>query len=214
VASIFSHLAATDNPEHDDFTHTQAARFLKMYAKISTEIGYKPLRHILNTSGISRFKQPYQFDMVRLGIGLYGVDSESEIQSKLENVLTLKATISQVKHIAAGETIGYNRAGKAEKDLRIGTVSIGYADGISRRLSNRRGAFLVEQQLAYIVGNVCMDMCMIDITNIPLAKEGSDVIIFGKNRPVQALAIQAETIAYELFTDVSSRVKRVYFSED
>ncbi len=213
IDTIFSHLVATDNPEHDKFTHEQVARFKKMSEKISAKIGYKPLQHILNTSGISRFNQQYQFDMVRLGIGLYGVDTAPNVQEKLQTVLTLKATISQVKEIAKGETIGYNRVGKATKKMRIGTVSIGYADGIPRRLSNKSGSFLVENQLAEIVGNVCMDMCMIDISNIPLAKEGSDVIIFGKNRPVQDFASQAQTIPYEAFTAVSSRVKRVYFSE-
>ena len=212
VATIFTHLVATDNPEHDDFTAQQINLFSELYAQITAKIGYTPLRHILNTSGISRFHQRFPMEMVRLGIGLYGVDAEPTIQKNLQTVLTLKATISQIKTVQAGETIGYNRMGKATRNTRIATVSIGYADGISRSLSNGKGAFLVENQLAFIIGNVCMDMCMIDITDIPSAKEGAEVVIFGESRPVQDFATQAQTIPYEIFTNVSNRVKRVYFS--
>jgi alanine racemase len=213
IASIFTHLAATDNPAHDDFTHLQAANFQIMYDKIRATIGYAPRRHILNSGGINRFADHYEMEMVRLGIGLYGIDGSNEIQAQLQTVMTLNATISQIKTVTAGDSIGYNRMSRAEKTTRIATVSLGYADGLSRRLSNGKGSLLVRGVLAPIIGNVCMDMCMLDITHIPDAAEGDTVEVFGTQRSVQSLANQLDTIPYEVFTSVSTRVKRIYFQE-
>jgi alanine racemase len=206
-------LAATDNPVHDDFTHQQAANFQTMYDKISATIGYAPRRHILNSGGINRFADRYEMEMVRLGIGLYGIDGSNEIQAQLQTVMTLNATISQIKTVATGSTIGYNRMSRADRPTRIATVSLGYADGLSRRLSNGKGSLLVGGVLAPIIGNVCMDMCMLDISHIPTAAEGDTVEVFGTQRSVQSLANQLDTIPYEVFTSVSSRVKRIYFQE-
>jgi Alr-MurF fusion protein len=213
LASVFTHLAATDNPAHDDFTHLQAANFQVMYDKISAAVGYAPRRHILNSGGINRFADLYEMEMVRLGIGLYGIDGSNEIQAQLQTVMTLNATISQIKTVAAGDSIGYNRMSRAQKTTRIATVSLGYADGLSRRLSNGKGSLLVRGVLAPIIGNVCMDMCMLDISHIPTAIEGDTVEVFGTQRSVQSLANQLDTIPYEVFTSVSSRVKRIYFQE-
>jgi alanine racemase len=213
IASIFTHLAATDNPLHDDFTHQQAAQFTLMYDALVAAIGYRPLRHILNSGGINRFAAAYQMDMVRLGIGLYGIDSSNEIQQQLHTVMTLKATISQIKNVPPNESIGYNRMSRTTTPTRIATVSIGYADGLSRQLSNGKGSLYLHGKLAPIIGNVCMDMCMIDITAIPAATEGDIVEVFGLHQPVTSLANTLNTIPYELFTAVSSRVKRIYFQE-
>ncbi len=212
VQSIFSHLAATDAAEHDDFTKQQVAAFLNMYEQIVTAIGYRPLRHVCNTGGIARFPE-YHFDMVRLGIGVYGVDSSSEMQAELQVVNTLKTTISQIKNIPKGESIGYSRRGVATQDLRIATIGIGYADGLLRSAGNGRYAVAIGHQFAPIIGNVCMDMCMLDITALEDVKEGDEVIVFGESPSVETLANATQTIAYEVFTNISERVKRVYFKE-
>ena len=151
--------------------------------------------------------------MVRLGIGLYGFDATDEVQEKLRNVSTLKTTISQIKKIKAGETIGYGRAGIADHDMTIATVGIGYADGLNRALSRGNGKMLVKEKLASIIGHICMDMTMIDITDIPDTGEGDEVIVFGNGLPVQQLAEWANTIPYEVISTISRRVKRVYFQE-
>jgi len=210
VASIFSHLAASDSPSHDRFTKKQVAQFKKMANQIEKDLGYAPLRHICNSSGIIRFPQ-YQMDMVRLGIGLYGIDGL--IQKELEVVNTLKATISQIKKVKARETVGYNRSGKVAKSTRIATISIGYADGLPRATSNGQYSVYLKGQLAPIIGNVCMDMCMLDVSHIPKVAEGDEVEIFGPHLPVEQLAAQLNTIPYEIFTGISSRVKRIYFQE-
>lgn len=212
VRSIFSHLAASEAIPHDEFTNEQVDRFAKLSEKIIAALGYRPLRHILNSSGIIRFPQ-YQFEMVRLGIGLYGIDSTQELQEKLQVVNTLKASISQIKTIPKGETIGYGRSGKPNKISRIATISLGYADGLLRAAGNGAYQVLIEGQKAPIIGNVCMDMCMIDISHIPKAEVGAEVIIFGKELPVQELSTALHTIPYEVFTNISGRVKRVYFQE-
>ncbi len=211
VKSVFSHLSASDAPGHDAFTHRQAVAFTAMYAPIQEALGYRPLRHIANTGGIARFPQ-YHFDMVRLGIGLYGIDS-SGLQDQLQVVNTLKATISQIKELPAGETVGYNRNGPVSRASRIATISIGYADGLLRLAGNGRYAVLVHRQKAPTIGNICMDMTMIDVTGIPEAREGDEVIIFGEHLPVQALAECMQTIPYEVFTNIAERVKRVYWLE-
>ncbi len=211
IRSVFSHLAASDAPAHDAFTHRQAAAFSAMYDAIQRGLGYRPLRHIVNTGGISRFPE-YHFDMVRLGIGLYGIDP-GDIQQRLQVVNTLKATISQIKQLSAGETVGYNRNGPVTRPSRIATISIGYADGLLRLAGNGRYSVLVHGQRAPTIGNVCMDMTMVDVSAIPDAREGDEVIVFGENPPVQELAACQQTIPYEVFTNISERVKRVYWQE-
>ncbi|MFK8009191.1 MAG: bifunctional UDP-N-acetylmuramoyl-tripeptide:D-alanyl-D-alanine ligase/alanine racemase [Saprospiraceae bacterium] len=209
IQSIFSHLAGSEANEHDNFTKDQISRFQKMYNKICGRLKISPMRHILNTSGINRFPQ-YQMEMVRLGIGLYGIDGSQTIQNQLQKVHTLKATISQIKNITMGETIGYGRKGKAKKAMRIATISIGYADGLMRSAGNGNFSVLIQGKRAHTVGNVCMDMCMVDVTKIPEAATGDEVIIFGKNPRVEELANVMGTIPYEIFPIISERVKRVY----
>jgi Alr-MurF fusion protein len=212
IASIFTHLAGTESADLDTFTEYQVSQYLAMYAQITEGVGYRPIRHVLNSSGITRHKG-FHFDMVRLGIGLYGVDGNGAFQSHLEVVQTLKASISQIKNVALTDTIGYSRRGILHKNSRIATISIGYADGLLRGLGNGKFSVLVKGKRAPIVGSVCMDMTMIDITDIPEAEEGDEVEIFGKNILVQELASLVNTIPYEIFTGISERVKRVYFQE-
>jgi alanine racemase len=211
VKSIFSHLAASEDAEQDDFTRQQFSSFKKMCSVIQEKLDYPIMRHILNSAGISRFRDA-QFEMVRLGIGLYGVAWNETEQNLLQNVSTLKTVISQIKKIPKGESIGYGRKWFAKKDMIIATIPIGYADGLNRKLSNGRGKLFVNGYFAEIVGNVCMDMCMIDITGIP-ANEGDDVIVFGPEIPISEFAASMETIPYEVLTSVSRRVKRVYYQE-
>lgn len=212
VASVFSHLAASDAPAHDEFTRAQAKVFQSMAKQIQEILGYAPLRHICNTGGIERWPE-FHFDMVRLGIGLYGIGGQA-IQHQLQVVNELKATISQIKNIPAGETVGYNRnSGVLSQPRRIATISIGYADGFLRLAGGGRYSVAVRGHRASTVGNVCMDMTMIDVTNIPEAQVGDEVVIFGRNPPVQDLAQCLQTIPYEVFTNVSDRVKRVYWQE-
>jgi alanine racemase len=212
VESVFSHLAASEAAEHDTFTHQQVAYFKEVYEQFAKLLGYRPLRHILNSSGINRFPE-YQMEMVRLGIGIYGIDSSQLISDQLQNVLKLKARISQIKTVAAGQTIGYGRIGQANTDLKIATVSIGYADGLLRAAGNRRHHLFVKGMPAFIIGNVCMDMCMLDISHIEEVKEGEVVIIFESNQQLRALATALNTIPYEVLTNISPRVKRIYIQE-
>jgi alanine racemase len=211
VGSVFSHLAGSDSPEYDDFTMYQVNLFREVSDKICHAFDYPVLRHIDNTAGISRFPDA-QFDMVRLGIGLYGISPYLSEQQNLLTVSTLKSSISQIKHVPVNDTVGYNRSWKAEKEMTIGIIPIGYADGLSRSLSNGKGHLMVNGRVVPIIGNVCMDMCMIDITGIPCG-EGDEVIIFGKDMPLPRLAEEMGTIPYEILTGISRRVKRVYFEE-
>lgn len=211
VASIFSHLAGSDEKEHDAFSLQQGELFTRIANEISQRIGYTPIRHILNSSGILRFPQ-LQFDMVRLGIGLYGIDPSSVENWNLNEVATLKTIISQIKHVKAGETVGYGRKGVANKDLTTATIAIGYADGFSRAFGRGVGKVLINGQLAPVIGNVCMDMTMVDITGIP-AREGDEVTIFGKDLPIEDVGRSINTIPYEILTSTSERVKRVFVAE-
>ena len=212
VLSVFSHLAASEAAQHDDFTHQQFGLFMKAYEVIVQELGYPPLRHILNSSGILRFPQ-YQFEMVRLGIGLYGIDASNKMQKQLRCALFLKAGISQIKQLKAGDTVGYGRVGKIERPSRLATVSIGYADGLPRSAGNGRYALIIHGKKAPIIGSVCMDMCMADISDIPEAAEGDEVLVFGAEPTVEDLARCDQTIPYEILTRISARVKRVYIRE-
>jgi alanine racemase len=211
IQTVFSHLAASDSVLHDDFTKAQAQAFLKGCEEIQKVTGYTFIRHIANTSAIHRHKD-LQLDMIRLGIGLYGVDADPAIQQQLKNVTTLKTTISQIKRIKEGESIGYSRRAVAAKDSVIATVRIGYADGYPRLLSNGIGKMWVNGKTVPVIGNVCMDMTMLDITGVAV-NEGDEVIVFGEELPVSELAIAAQSISYEILTGISQRVKRVYFEE-
>lgn len=210
VKSIYSHLAGSDESQHDSFSNEQANYFTEMADAIGKALQINPLRHILNSSGITRLSQ-YQFDMVRLGIGLYGVDPGLSL-NHLKPAVTLRTTISQIKNIQPGETVGYGRHGKATQPMQLATLSIGYADGYSRAFSKGVGKFWVNGKLAPVVGNVCMDMTMIDITNCK-AQEGDTVIVFGEELSVSEVASWINTIPYELLTNTSDRVKRVFFAE-
>ena len=212
VSSVFSHLSGSEEVELDDFTLRQATEFRQLYTRLEQGIGYGFMKHLCNSSGIARHPELH-FDMVRLGLGLYGIDSTQKLNSKLKNVSRLKTIISQIKTVPLTETVGYNRKGILKRDTKIGTVCIGYADGISRRLGNGQGKMWINGHLAPIVGNVCMDMCMLDITDVPDVNEGDTVIIFGEELPVTQLAQWAGTIPYEILTGISQRVKRIYFEE-
>jgi Alr-MurF fusion protein len=211
VQSVFSHLAASEDPAEKSFTLQQIENFERMALQITSQADHPVMMHILNSAGITRYPEA-QFNMVRLGISLYGVASLEEEQPKLVPVARLKSTISQIKIIKAGETVGYNRAFKARKEIKMAIVPIGYADGLSLTLSNGKGHLLVGGKPAPIIGKVCMDMCMLDITGIE-AQEGDEVIIFGPERPLQSLAKEMGTIPYEVLAGLSRRVKRVYYHE-
>ena len=210
VKSVFSHLATADNPAEDAFTLSQIHCFEEGSAMIR-EAFPQAIRHILNTAGISRFPQ-YQFDMVRLGIGLYGVSTCEADKGMLQPVVSLKTTINQIKRIPAGDSIGYNRHGHAVHDMCIGIVPIGYADGLSRLLGNGNGKFYVNGRQVPVVGDICMDMCMLDLTDVE-ATEGDTVVIFDAEHDINDIARACQTIPYEIMTRVSQRVKRVYYQE-
>lgn len=210
VASIFTHLSGSDEERFDDFSREQIATFEGAAAQISSAIGYSPILHVLNTPGILRFPE-FQFDMVRLGIGLYGVDPTIQ-RHTLKPVNSLKTLISQIRTVKEGETVGYGRKGTVEKEMRIGTIAIGYADGYSRAFSQGVGVVLVKGKHAPVIGNVCMDMTMIDLTGID-ANEGDEVIIFGEGLPVEEVAAKISTIPYEILTNTSERVKRIFITE-
>jgi alanine racemase len=212
VQSAFTHLAASEEKAQDGFTIRQFELFTNSARELEERLGYHFLKHIANSAAASRFPQ-MQLDMVRLGIGLYGVESDPEHRLDLKTVATLKTTIAQLKHLKKGETVSYNRRSAVKRDSVIATVRIGYADGYPRRLGNGKGKLLINGQLAPVIGTVCMDMFMADVTDIPSVQEGQDVIIFGPGLPVQQIADWAETIPYEIMTGVSQRVRRVYFEE-
>ncbi|SHG26749.1 bifunctional UDP-N-acetylmuramoyl-tripeptide:D-alanyl-D-alanine ligase/alanine racemase [Dysgonomonas macrotermitis] len=209
VVSTFSHLAASESWAFDEFTTGQISTFKKLAAALQQGLDYPIWKHILNSAGIERFPEE-QMDMVRLGISQYGVSASG--LSGLRNVCTLRTTILQIKHIEAGETVGYGRKGKVEHDSDIATLRIGYADGLSRQFGNGAGHVLVKDKLVPFVGNICMDLSMIDVTGLDV-KEGDPVIIFGDSLSVTDLAKTINTIPYEILTSVSSRVKRIYFRE-
>lgn len=211
VASIFSHLTSSDMHDHDDETNKQFAQFDHMYERLSESLCYRPIKHILNSSGIVRFPHG-QYDMVRLGIGLYGIDPSGEAASELKSIGTLKSIISQVRNVPAAEPIGYGRQERSNQERRIAIVAIGYADGLSRSLSQGKGYFKINGYRAPIVGNICMDMTMCDVTHIP-CRAGDEVIVFGNDPSIVEMAEVLNTIPYEILTSVSSRVKRVFTRE-
>ena len=205
VKSVFSHLAGSDEEKFDNFTLIQVSIFQKVTQILEQKTDYKFLKHILNSAGIERFPQ-YQFDMVRLGIGLYGISSNN---ANLLHISTLKTQIIQIREIEAGESVGYSRAWTAKRKSRIATIPIGYADGLNRLLSNENGEVIVNGKRVKIVGNICMDLTMIDITDIE-ANEGDEVIIFNNKLTISELAEKLNTIPYEILTSISQRVKRIY----
>jgi Alr-MurF fusion protein len=212
IQSCFSHLAGSEEKEQDNFTELQAEKFEKAADELQKRIGYAFIRHIANSAAAIRHPQ-LQMDMVRLGIGLYGVDSADSHKLNLQTVATLKSTVAQLKKLKPGESVSYNRKGIVNRESIIATIRIGYADGYPRRLGNGIGKIWIKGKLAPVIGTVCMDMIMIDVTDIPGVQEGDDVIIFGSQLPVQQVAGWANTIPYEIMTSVSQRVKRVYYEE-
>jgi alanine racemase len=212
VQSVFSHLAASEEAANDVFTQQQAELFQQAAHELQVKTGIGFLRHIANSAAAVRHPH-LQLDMVRLGIGLYGIDSAGAGTLNLQTVATLKSSVAQIKQIKAGESVGYNRKGIAGRDSRIATIRMGYADGYPRRLGNGAGLVWIKGKWATVIGAVCMDMFMVDITDIPEVEEGDEVIIFGKQLPIQELAKRAETIPYELMTGISQRVRRVYYEE-
>jgi alanine racemase len=211
IRSVFTHLVASEDINEDDFTIQQINSFLNCSKKLKAEFGEDILCHVLNSSGISRFNQ-YQFDMVRLGIGLYGISADDEEQKRLSNVGALKTTISQIKFLGKGDTVGYNRKWTAKRDTQTATIPVGYADGLNRKLGNEAGFVYIKNQKVPIIGNVCMDMCMLDVTGVDVS-EGDEVIIFNDAESIKELSACLETIPYEILTNVSRRVKRIYYYE-
>jgi Alr-MurF fusion protein len=210
VVAQFTHLAGADEARLADFSRQQLDTFRTVAAQVEAGLGYPTLKHALNSAGIVRFPDD-QLDMVRLGIGLYGIEPAGLAQAELQVVGTLKTTISQIKSLPAGQTVGYGRHGLLQHDSRIGTIAIGYADGYDRRLGQGRGRVWVNGHLAPVMGNVCMDMTMIDLTGIA-AEEGDEVIVFGASPTLNELAQQLGTIPYEIMTSIGDRVKRVFYS--
>ena len=211
VASIFSHLSSADVPEEDDYTMEQIHTFQRVSSKISEALGYQPIRHILNTAGITYYSD-YQFEMVRIGIGMVGISANPEVKKQLQSAVTFKTVISQISEVKEGDSIGYNRKYKAEKDTRIATIPVGYADGIPRLIGNKKGFVGIHNQKVSIVGNICMDMLMVDLQNIK-AKEGDEVIIFNGNPTLEEFSEYCQTIPYEVLTSISRRVKRIYIKD-
>jgi Alr-MurF fusion protein len=212
VESVFSHLAASEEEAQDDFTLLQAQRFEEACSILKEDIPYSFLRHISNSAAIVRHPG-LQMDMVRLGIGLYGIEIDHKELLDLDAVATLRSTIAQLKHVKAGESISYNRLGVVHRDSLIATIRVGYADGYSRQFGNGKGKMLINGKLAPVIGTICMDMTMVDVTDIPGVKEGEEVIVFGPALDVGKVASWINTIPYEIMTGVSQRVKRIYFHE-
>ena len=211
VKSILSHMATSDSVEHKDFSISQIQLFDKLSSELTSALRINPIRHILNTAGISNFPEA-QFDMVRLGIGLYGISSDDDEQKNLQNVGTLKSLISQIRTIPKDDSVGYGRRFIAKKESKIATIPIGYADGISRHLGNNVGYVMINLKKAPIIGSICMDMLMVDVTDVE-CKEGNTVIVFGEQPTVKEIAKLLDTIPYEILTSISQRVKRIFYRE-
>lgn len=213
IRSVFSHLTSSFQPEHDEFTKTQIGRFESWYRELNRGISGSPLRHLLNSAGIYRFPD-HQYEMVRLGIGLYGVGLETlEVHRSLRPVQTLTASITCIQEIEQDETVGYGRQGNLDRNGRIGVVNLGYADGLPRLAGNGRFSVWIEGQLCPIVGPVCMDMTMVDISSCASARPGTAVQIYGPDHPVLALSNAAQTIPYETITANHHRLRRVIRNE-
>ncbi|MGB1210148.1 MAG: alanine racemase [Lacinutrix venerupis] len=209
VKSIFSHLAASEDKNEEKFTLNQIESFKNISKKIIDLLGYQPILHQCNTSGILNYPQAH-FNMVRSGIGLYGFGNDKEINKKLKPIATLKTSISQIHTIKKGDSLGYNRAFIAKETTKTATLPIGHADGINRLFGNGKGFVYINNQKAPIIGNVCMDMIMVDVTNIA-CQESDEVIVFGPQHSAEDLAESINSISYELLTSVSQRVKRTFY---
>src|SRR5699024_1277913 len=206
VEGVFSHLAASEDKNEKEFTLNQLEKFQIFCKKISSYLNYRFTKHICSTSGILNFPQAH-FDMVRSGIGLYGYGNAVEIDKKLKPIAALKTIISQIHHLQKGDSVSYNRKFKAEKEMKIATLPLGYADGIHRSYGNEKSKVFLNGKFAPIIGEICMDMIMIDISAIN-CKEGEEVLIFGEEQSAEKLAKSVNTISYELITGISQRVKR------
>lgn len=212
VQSIFSHLSSSDLPEEKEFTLDQLKTFDKNSSHLIEKLGYTPIRHILNSSGITSYTD-HQYDMVRIGIGMLGESPDTEIQKQLQSVVSFKTVISQISMVEGGESVGYSRRFKADHLTKIATVPVGYADGIPRLIGNQVGNLGVHKTLAPIVGNICMDMMMINVENIPNVKEGDTVTVFNAKPSLKEFAGYCKTITYEVLTSISPRVKRIYIKD-
>ncbi|GAC1418289.1 MAG: bifunctional UDP-N-acetylmuramoyl-tripeptide:D-alanyl-D-alanine ligase/alanine racemase [Flavisolibacter sp.] len=210
VKSVFSHLAASEDPKQDAFTEMQYSVFVQAALLMQGRLPYEFLRHIANSAGIVRHPN-LQMTMVRLGIGLYGIGKQSGLEPMA--VATLRSTIAQLKRIKKGQSVGYNRKSTVKRDSLIATIRIGYADGYSRQFGNGIGKMWINGKLAPVIGSVCMDMTMLDVTDLDNIKEGDDVVVFGPGLPLHYLAGWSNTIPYEIMTSISQRVKRIYFHE-
>lgn len=206
VASVFSHLAASEDLDEKSFSLNQIHAFKKISENLTKKLGYAPMRHMLNTSGILNYPEA-QFEMVRSGIGLYGYGNEATIDAQLKPVASLKTIISQIHHIEANETVGYNRAYTPESARTTATLPLGHADGIGRQYGNGKASVLIHGKKAPIIGNVCMDMIMVDVTGID-CQEGDEALVFGPGNSAEGFAAGAKTISYEILTAISQRVKR------
>lgn len=209
--SVFSHLAASDDLAEDAFNRAQLATYAKVAAEMTKAIGYAPWRHLLNTSGIINYPEA-QYDMVRSGIGLYGFGNDAAVDSRLQPVATLKTIISQIHRVNAGESVGYNRGYYAKDTMYTATLPIGHADGIGRQYGHGTGRVCIKGKSVPIIGNVCMDMIMVDVTGVD-CEEGDEVIVFGREVSAEMLASGANTISYELLTGISRRIRRVVLHE-
>ncbi|MBP2617293.1 bifunctional UDP-N-acetylmuramoyl-tripeptide:D-alanyl-D-alanine ligase/alanine racemase [Chryseobacterium jejuense] len=212
VQSMFSHLSSSDMPEEKEFTMEQFKVFDKNSSYLIEKLGYAPLRHILNSSGITSYTD-HQYDMVRIGIGMLGESPDSEIQKQLQSVVSFKTVISQISMVENGESVGYSRRFKADHLTKIATIPVGYADGIPRLIGNQVGSLGVNKTLAPIVGNLCMDMMMINVENVPNVKEGDMVTVFNAKPSLKEFAGYCKTITYEVLTSISPRVKRIYIKD-
>lgn len=210
IRSLFSHLAASEDVNEREFSLQQISKFNKITSEFKMKFGFLPILHMTNTSGILNFPEAH-FNMVRLGIGLYGFANDENITSKLKNVISLKSVITQIHKIKKGETVGYNRAYKASSNQKTATIAIGHADGLHRSLGNGKGTVKINNKFAPIIGNVCMDMIMVDVTTID-CKEGDEVVIFDNQQMIESLAKQSNTISYEILTAISQRVQRILIS--
>ncbi len=207
VKSLFSHLAASEDLNEREFSLNQILAFKSISEKMITGLGYAPIKHMCNTSGILNYPEAH-FDMVRSGIGLYGFGNSEKEDANFKPIAALKSVISQIHHLKKGDSVGYNMAFKSDTVQSTATIPIGHADGIGRQYGNGKGYVIINNQVAPIVGNVCMDMLMVNVTNIPCS-EGDEVILFDATHPAHQFAKMAQTISYEIITAISQRVKRI-----
>jgi len=207
VVSTFSHIAASEDLNETEFTLKQLSKFKSSSLLLANNLGYTPMQHMTNTSGIINYSKEAEFDMVRVGIGLYGFGNYENETKKLQNVVQLKSVISQIHLVNPGETVGYNRAFKADSALKTATIPIGHADGILRQFGNGKGYVYINNKKAFIVGNVCMDMLMVNVTDIDCT-EGDEVFVYKNHKHIEDLSEIINTIPYELLTAISERVHR------